>query len=312
MTDVPIIDLAAIDDTALTEIDAACRDHGFFLIKNHGIDAEAAIMWQESAAFFASDHDTKASVRRTADYPIGYYDRELTKRARDQKEVFDYFVEPDGMEAFVRWPCGLDAFRQSMQAYHNANIDLAIKVTRLVCKALGVNEHALDSTFTEGHSSITRLNHYPADDPVPAGEAENLTPLGDMSLHHHTDTGLLTLLMQDDVGGLQAYSAQDGWIDVPPIPGSIVVNMADMMQVWTNDTYKAALHRVVRQPVKRSRYSSPFFFQPGNQTVIAPLSSLGRPHFRPFAWREFIDGRVADNYGDIGEDDIQIDRFRIA
>ena len=132
-----------------------------------------------------------------------------------------------------------------------------------------------------------------------------------MSLHHHTDTGLLTLLMQDDVGGLQTFSQEHGWIDVPPTEGTIVVNMADMMQVLTNDLYKAALHRVVHQPIKRSRYSSPFFFQPENKTIVEPLSELGPAKFRSFAWREFIDGRVADNYDDTGGDDIQIDRFRI-
>ena len=86
----------------------------------------------------------------------------------------------------------------------------------------------------------------------------------------------------------------------------------DMMQVWSNDRYRSAEHRVVRHPAGKSRYSTPFFYNPHSKTAIRPLAEFGAPRFEPFAWSDYIGGRVADNYADIGEDDIQIDRFRIA
>lgn len=313
MANAPIIDLNTVDDAALADIDAACRDHGFFLLKGHGLEGVAGDMWRESENFFAQPYDLKTSVTRTEDYPLGYYDRELTKRKRDQKEVFDYFIEPEtGGRVTAQWPEGLDSFRTTMRAFHAANAELAKTVMRLVCRALSVGDTALDYTFTDGHSSITRLNHYPCVDPVPKEDVAGLTDLGDMALHHHTDVGSITLLMQDDVGGLQAWSREDGWFDVPPADGTIVINMGDMIQVWSNDQYKAALHRVKRQPTNRSRYSSPFFFQPYTRTIIQPISSLGEPKFGTFAWADYVGGRVADNYADLGEDDIQIERYRLA
>ena len=133
-----------------------------------------------------------------------------------------------------------------------------------------------------------------------------------MALGHHTDPGAITLLYQDAVGGLETYSQEKGWIPVPPQPGAIVVNVGDVMQVWSNGQYKAAIHRVVPVPAGKSRYSMPFFYQPGSKVVIEPIASLGPPKYRAFTWKEFIQGRIDDNYANIGEDDIQVDRYKIA
>lgn len=312
MANAPTIDLNAIDEAALAAIDAACRDHGFFLLKGHGLEKVSQDMWAESEKFFAQGHEIKSRVMRTEDYPLGYYDRELTKRIRDNKEVFDFFIPPEGSDFQVVWPEGLSEFRAAMEAFHKANAAVAGKVLGLICRALGVNETAIDAAFERGHSSTTRINHYPAGDPVPGGEAADLVSLGDLSLGPHTDPGAITLLMQDDVGGLQAWSRRDDWFDVEPVPGTIVINVGDMMQVWSNDLYKSAQHRVVRHPQGKSRYSTPFFYNPHSKTVIGPLSDFGVPKFDPIPWSDYIGGRVADNYADIGEDDIQIERFRLA
>lgn len=312
MANAPIIDLNSIEDAALAAIDAACRDHGFFLLKGHGLEAVSERMWAESEKFFAQDHETKMKICRSEEYPLGYYDRELTKRKRDQKEVFDFFIAPEGSDFKVIWPEGLAEFRDAMEAFHKANAEVAVKVQRIVCRAAGLDERALDHSIELGHSSTTRINHYPYTDPVPTGQAGDLPVLGETSLGEHTDPGTITLLMQDDVGGLQAWSRDDDWFDVEPVPGTIVINMGDMMQVWTNDQYKSARHRVVRQPVERSRYSTPFFFNPHSKTVVTPMAEFGEAKFSKIAWADYIGGRVADNYADIGEDDIQIERFRLA
>ena len=92
---VPTINLetAFSDDHQLQLIDSACRDHGFFLIKNHGIQKEIDDMWNMSKWFFSQERKEKLKILRTEEIPLGFYDRELTKQQRDLKEVFD-FMEP--------------------------------------------------------------------------------------------------------------------------------------------------------------------------------------------------------------------------
>ena len=84
------------------------------------------------------------------------------------------------------------------------------------------------------------------------------------------------------------------------------------MQVWTNDNYVAAIHRVSKR-TSEPRYSTPFFYNPTSDSIIEPLSiiSAAKPHYRAFTWKEYIQGRIDDNYKDLGQDDIQISNFKI-
>ncbi|MFM7126063.1 MAG: 2OG-Fe(II) oxygenase family protein, partial [Actinomycetota bacterium] len=139
-----------------------------------------------------------------------------------------------------------------------------------------------------------------------------LADLGETALGYHTDPGTLTLLLQDDTGGLQTESLDHGWIDVPPAAGTIVVNLGDCMQAWTNDRYRAAVHRVV--PMTRSRrFSIPYFANPSRETTVEPVAELcdDGPRYRPFAWREFMAARAYDNFKDLGADDTQVTDFRV-
>jgi isopenicillin N synthase-like dioxygenase len=131
-----------------------------------------------------------------------------------------------------------------------------------------------------------------------------------MALHHHSDSGALTLLLQDDVGGLQVE--HDGeWIDVEPLPGAIVVNTGDMMQVWSNDRYQAALHRVVPR-TDTARYSLPYFFNPSYATDYSPLPGSIRlgdaAHYRPINWGDFRQARADGDFADYGAE-VQITDF---
>jgi isopenicillin N synthase-like dioxygenase len=313
MSNVPTIDIQHIDDAALAAIDAACRDHGFFLLVGHGLDPLMADMWQQATAFFAAPSAAKNAVIRTATNPLGYFNRELTKQKRDQKETFD-FRPTDWMtgDKAMPWPTDMPAFEETLRRYFAANTALAATVTQLVCRAMGADSNSLDKAFGPHHTSMARINHYPVDDPVPAAERAGINSLGDMALHHHTDPGAVTLLFQDSVGGLQALSDEDGWIDVPANTGAIVVNMGDIMQVWSNDRYKAAMHRVTKRGPGQGRYSIPFFYQPEADTIVQPILQPDAPHYQAFSWRDFIQGRLDDNYADLGEDDIQVSRYRLA
>ena len=308
---VPIIDLqtASGDSEQLKLIDSACRDHGFFLLKNHGIQDEINNMWSMSEWFFSQNRVDKLKLLRSEEIPLGFYDRELTKQRRDLKEVFD-FMETRLDKDINQWPDEVD-FKIIMESFFMKSSNVAEKTLNLILRALGIENN--DRIFGDSKTSNARLNFYPTNDPLSINEKTQVNKLGDMALHHHTDPGILTLLLQDMTGGLQAESKEFGWIDIIPEKNSIVVNLGDAMQVWTNDNYVAAMHRVT-QRTSKSRYSTPFFYNPRNDSVIEPLPeiSLENPHYKQFTWKEYIQGRIDDNYKDLGQDDIQISKFKIS
>ena len=313
---VPVVDIRDPGATSLIDLDRACRDHGFFLVRGHEMEAVIERSFRAARQFFSADPSLKNSVRRDAKNPLGYNDRELTKRRRDHKEVFDFVDPTEGLSAqYNRWPApvgGLAGFQQTMATHYDAFSDLAARTTNLVFGALKLSAAAQAQHCGDRRSSNMRLNHYTVGDPVPPEQRQGLNELGDVALGHHTDLGILTLLVQDDAGGLQAQSPEHGWIDIEPQPGTIVVNLADCMQAWTNDAYRAAVHRVV--PMNgRDRISIPYFLNPRRDAVIAPIGELahGTPVYHPFAYRDFIAARGADNYADLGSEDAQIASYKI-
>lgn len=326
MKEIPTIDLESFPgsraEAVIARVAAACRDYGFFQVVNHGIpDALIWRAWEETRAFFALPREEKLAIARTAENPRGYYDRELTKNVRDLKEVFDfgYLPHPDrpdedpanrtAVDGSNQWPAGLPDFRATMLGYFEQCEALGTRIFEAFCLGLDLPPDTLAPYF-EWHTSFVRLNYYPLDDPLAAEEAASVTGLGELALGHHTDSGALTILLQDHVGGLQVHDGDD-WIDVPPREGALVVNIGDMTQVWSNDRYRAALHRV--RPMRREpRYSIPFFYNPSYETDCAPLpiADRGKPRYRPINWGDFRRARTAGDYADYGKE-IQIEDFRI-
>ena len=257
---VPTIDLekAKDDPSQLKSLDKACRDHGFFLLKNHGMQEEIDDMWRMSEWFFNQPRKDKLKIIRTESIPLGYYDRELTKQKRDLKEVFDFMYPKSNGEDLNQWPEN-KVFRSKMENFFSKASLVAEETLRLVFLNLNNNGNQLPSG--EKSTSNARLNYYPIDDPLEEKTRKDISKLGDMALHHHTDPGILTLLIQDMTGGLQTKSKESGWIDIEPEENTIVVNLGDAMQVWTNDKYVAAIHRVTKRTAK-ARYSTPYFYNP--------------------------------------------------
>jgi len=310
---VPTVDISDPTATSLEALDAACRDHGFFLLSGHGLDELIDRTWRQTERFFHADRSVKNEIVRDLENPMGYFDRELTKRKRDNKEVFD-FLDPTvpAIDARNRWPRDLPGFRETMTELFDEFSVLADRTMDLIHGALGLEADSRRLVAGSRHSSMVRLNCYPVGDPVPESERSGLPELGETALGYHTDPGTLTLLLQDDTGGLQTESIDHGWIDVPPSPGTIVVNLGDCMQAWTNDRYRAAVHRVVEMTTSR-RFSIPYFQNPSRDATIAPVPELteGSPRYRPFAWREFMAARAYDNFTDVGTDDAQVTDYRI-
>ena len=178
-----------------------------------------------------------------------------------------------------------------------------------------VDANILNQYFDGCHTSYLRLNYYP--------KCPN--PSSNMAIHHHTDAGALTILYQDNhVSSLQVFNqSEQKWYYIPPKDDTFVINIGDMVQVWSNDLYKAPLHRV-RANSEVERYSAPFFYNPAYHTDVKPLFVCGsgdsdedddndnhcRPKYRPLNWGEFRAKRFAGDYADVGEE-VQISHYRI-
>ncbi|MEC9388481.1 MAG: 2OG-Fe(II) oxygenase family protein [Myxococcota bacterium] len=303
------IDYAALcSGSGLTDLDRVCQDWGFFELTNHPISSELRErMLDAMAQFFALPTDTKRRCERTAQNHWGFYDRELTKNVQDWKELFD--VGPEVGACVPQWPRGLDEFRAATEAFYEACEAIALQLVRSLGAALGTDGEALARGF-ENHTSYLRLNHYPlCADPAPA-DTPTGPPRGHLGISHHSDAGAVTVLLQDGNDGLQVE--RDGqWHSVTAERGSIVINIGDVVQVWSNDRYRAPLHRVLASDT-HVRYSAPFFLNPSFATDYAPVGRVPHetPRYRAINWGEFRQGRAAGDYADVGEE-IQIAHFRI-
>ena len=319
---VPVIDVAdLLADSAshaargaIDEIARACRSWGFFQVVNHGIErTQIDAVWQQTHALFALPPAQKLEILRSRENPWGFYNNELTKNQRDKKEVFDF--TRDGIDPIYgqsnRWPAQLPRFRDTMTGWLDACTGLSLKLLEGFCLGLDLPADFMQRDFADRHTGFVRLNYYPLDDPL-AQDGLRDAGIADLGIHHHTDAGALTVLLQDEVSGLQVY--RDGfWYTVPNLDDALVINTGDMMQVWSNDIYKAAMHRVLAMEEK-VRYSIPFFFNPAADCRVSPLPSVideSNPRrYRAIEWGEFRGKRSDGDYADYGTE-VQISQYRM-
>ncbi|MCP4386714.1 MAG: hypothetical protein GY802_00335 [Gammaproteobacteria bacterium] len=319
---VPVIDVEAVfaDSSsseavgAIEQIAEACKTWGFFQVVNHGISStQIEDVWRQTHGFFTLPVAEKLEIVRSKDNPWGFYNNELTKNQRDKKEVFD-FTREDFDPIYHqnnRWPRHPAEFRTTMVAYLDACTGLSLKLLGAFCLGLDLPADFMHRDFASNHTGFIRLNYYPIKDPMAQLEIDH-QPTADLGIHHHTDAGALTVLLQDEVSGLQVY--RDGfWYDIPTVDGAMVINTGDMMQVWSNDIYQAAIHRVLAMDA-RERYSIPFFFNPAADARVRPLPSVvdaDHPdRYSPIEWGEFRGKRSDGDFADYGTE-VQISQYRI-
>jgi isopenicillin N synthase-like dioxygenase len=281
---IPVIDLSSTNHAALIEqIGAACREYGFFGVVNHGIAPEViAQAFKASKAFFnlsqekkISLHINQSSTHRGFD-PIGWQSLDLSKegdaRAADLKESFYIGTEaqpnanpPVPNHGPNQWPptSWVPGFEQQINNYRVQAKLLAYRLTGLIAQSLGMQGDAFD-TYARYPTCTTRLLYYP---PQPASNTEQI------GSGAHTDWGAVTVLAQDDAGGLEVRLADGSWIDVTPQEGMLVINTGDLMQRWTNDLYRSSWHRVINKHAGRARYSIAYFFDLDHFAQIKTLST---------------------------------------
>lgn len=256
------------------QIQHACRDTGFFYVIGHGIAAGLiAEVDRLGREFFALNEAEKMQIAMAKGgrawrgfFPVG---GELTSGKPDIKEGIYFGSELPPSDARVKdgLPLhGANLFPAHVPELRGAVLEYLASATRAshalmegIALSLGLDDQYFRRQYTADPTILFRIFHYPS-----AAYEDGTWGVGE-----HTDYGLLTLLAQDDIGGLQVKT-KTGWIDAPPIPGTLVCNIGDMLDRLTGGVYKSTPHRA-RNISGRSCLSFPFFFDPGFEAQIVPL-----------------------------------------
>ncbi len=253
---------------------------GFAYLVDHPIDSDLqAEVFAMSRAFHALPESEKAAIEVNR-FHRGYLpfatstDRTSTLGEAKKPNLSESFLmlreipddHPDVRDGLYlagpnQWPTAPAGFKEALLAYNNAMSTLASAIIAAMDHALG-RGGAITRWFDEPTTWL-RLLHYPPQDPQGPDDEFGSAP--------HTDFGAITLLAQDDVGGLSVNTPEGEWVDVPPMPGSFVMNVGDVLHRWSNGRLISTPHRVTNRS-GRERYSIPFFFDP---SMRAPLDIDG-------------------------------------
>lgn len=261
----------------LTALDDACHRIGFFYLKNHNIPTHLTQHTLKlTHDFFAMPQNEKDNIAISLSSHFRGYGRlegEITNGIPDYKETYDLGLERTAFNQPLnkpyqtligpnQWPSALANFKETILEYidHMQQLGyfLMQAISSLLDDATSHLVHQFHPAASEAHAML-RLLHYPP------GKQNQL------GVGPHIDTGCLILLLQDEIGGLQVQNSEGKWIDVPPLPDTLVVNIGEMLQIWSKNRFKATTHRVINTSGKR-RLSAPFFFEP-NLSTIVPINS---------------------------------------
>ena len=279
---IPVVDITPLRDGSDAQgvadaLHAASTDLGFIYISGHGIPDEVITDARASAlAFFRHPEEWKASVGVSGKHRgwIGAGGAKMQDDARaDLKESFVWGYQdadrntPDdhALRGPNRWPgFDPDLQRYAMAYFHHAH-DVARHLMRGFALGLGLADDFFLRTDTRPLSRASYV-YYP---PQPANAPEDTYGVGP-----HTDFGVLTVLSQDSVGGLQVQDAKGDWVHAPPIDSTLVVNVADLLSRWTDGAYKSTPHRVVNSS-SQERLSLVLAYDPDPETVIDAREVFG-------------------------------------
>jgi isopenicillin N synthase-like dioxygenase len=313
--EIPLIDFSPFltDDPTgqqqvATDIYRACHEVGFLYLVNHGIP-QAAIeqAFEQSRQFFALPLAEKQTVAWSSEFSNRGYvglERERLDESQpgDLKEAFNLGKEVTLAEAEAtgaelvqnRWPAGQEEFQTVIRHFFTCCAEGAERIFRAFAIALSMPEGFLVEKHRH-HNYTLRLLHYP---PL------NTSPKpGQIRAGAHSDYGTLTLLFQDDVGGLEVLDAQGNWIAAPAVPGAILINTGDLTERWSNDVFRSTKHRVglpQGDNARRDRYSIAFFCQPDAEAEIACLptcqSEDNPPKYPPVKSGDYLLSRLQATY----------------
>lgn len=305
----------AAHERVAAEIFDACVGVGFFYLGGHGVDRRLIDdAFEANRRFHGRPLEEKLALKQNA-WHRGYQpfaSSTLVSSARfeaarlpNQLESFfvRHEVAPDDpgferrpLQGPNRWPAD-PWFVDTVRRYDAATRDLGMALLPAFSIAVGEAPEFFTGLFSPPATAL-RLIHYP---PSPRTRPEDL-----FGIHPHTDYGFLTILAQDDVGGLQIRNVDGGWVDAPYRPECFILNIGDILARWTNGRFNSTPHRVVNRSADRSRYSIGMFFDPNLDAIVEPLSlfaaagSIARP---PIRYGDYFAMRLDANFPDrVGAD----------
>lgn len=302
---IPKIDISEIEEkefsrTLLQDFFSAYNKYGFGYIINHGIEKTLIEqLFQVSKQFHsqplsekmrvALDHNHRGYIAintstdvnsKLADVKKPNQSESFMMMREDKSELPDVYLSGPN-----QWP-KLENFKEVLEKYTCNMTKLGRNLMRLALLSSGVKDLSVMQSL-DTPTIWLRLLHYP---PISKNSPSDL-----YGSAPHTDFGCLTILAQDEIGGLQVQTREGEWIDVPELEGSFVVNVGDMLSRYTNGLLRSTPHRVINKSGKE-RFSCPFFFDPHTNAVVQPLKGTGKPKFSPINFGEFLREELEASY----------------
>ena len=305
--EVSVLDLAPLNEgkplgALASELRRACESIGFFYVANHGVPKPVVDgVFSATQRYFALPHEKRLELRIDERFRRGFMPQGINQHpgfAPDLKESFEYALDlplndPDVAAGLPlhgpnRWPADLPWLRSAAEAYFSETMALGKRLLRVFAVSLGLEE-GFFLQYTSKPMVQTRLFHYPPQ--------QMLTDEKQLGVAPHSDYGMITLLTQDPIGGLELKKRDGEWIGAPWIEDTFVINLGDMFKVWTNDLYVSNLHRVVNRTGKE-RYSIPTFFNLDYDAPVACLpgcqSAENPPKYKPIKSGDYLVGRFRE------------------
>jgi isopenicillin N synthase-like dioxygenase len=308
----PIIDMAGLGDPdrdriIAGQLDGAFSGIGFGYFINIGVPpATVDAVFAQSRRFHTQSDAAKLAIRMN-DFHRGYMPPKtsmlvtssvakvtqpnLSESLMIMHEVADQ--EPRAgqpLQGPNQWPPDLAGFREGVQTYDHAMAAFCRKLLRPMALALGMEPAWMEPFFAKP-TTFLRLLHYPPHPPDAGEDTFGSAP--------HTDYGFITVLAQDNNGGLSVRRNDGAWIAAPPVPGSWVVNVGDMLSRWTNGRWQSTPHRV-RNFSGQDRFSCPFFFDMDMDSTVACVptccSPNNPPRYAPVRYGDYLIERLDKNY----------------
>jgi len=308
--DIPVIDIGPlIQQTDSTQIDlivqqirVALQTVGFFYISNYGITEEEEESYLNLSRRFFSTLQVeekrklvgKGIVGSNGYVAIGWENLDPNPELKDSKEAMDFCVhEPHPLYNTNQWPDEslLPEWKENVKKFLEKAQQISWVLVRAFAIAMGETEDFLSNWYTHNTSGLLRFLRYP---PRPLDDNKYI------GAGAHSDYGILTVLLQDDIGGLQILNKNGKWTDVVPKKGTLIINVGDCMEYLTNGSFKAAVHRVLNNSTTKDRYVIALFCDPdtempitcarGFQNIADPFSK------RPNNFGEHLHKRLIDAY----------------
>ena len=298
--EIPVIDIGPLADgspaglrAVASDMLAAAEATGFFYVRNHGIPQPTIdTVFTAAARFFA----TPAATRR--EVLVNPWHRGLVVPGEAKMYAS---ARPDLKESFVwgldtatdsgtpdahgtppnRWPDFQPELRPLLSGYFDAVNDVGWRLLRAFATAIGVDAGTFVRSIAHPTSRASII-HYPPQAPDLAADQFGVAP--------HTDWGCLTLLYQDNTGGLEVRGRNGDWVAAQPIPGTYVVNVGDLLARWTNDRFRSTPHRVVNRS-GRERLSCAVFVDPDRDTLITPITNGEPARHAPVTCGAYVQSR---------------------